>query len=100
MVLAGEPPAKIFTVRLSYWRISKETYYGLPTPRVIRVLWMPEDLSDRDAEEETYGKSPGLQFASYCSSIFLLRTQPNGQDTMGRNAKLLLRKNLEKYLSV
>ena len=34
MVLGGEPPPKIFTVGLSYWRISKETYYGLPTRRV------------------------------------------------------------------
>jgi hypothetical protein len=30
MVLEGEPPAKIFTVGLSYWRISKETYFELP----------------------------------------------------------------------
>ena len=35
MVLGGEPPPKIFTVGLSYWRISKETYYGLPTRRVL-----------------------------------------------------------------
>ena len=34
MVLDGEPLSKIFTVGLSYWRISKETYYGLPTRRV------------------------------------------------------------------
>jgi len=34
MVLASEPLAKIFTVGLSYRRISKETYYGLPTRRV------------------------------------------------------------------
>ena len=36
MVLGCEPRPKIFTVGLSYWRISKETYYGLPTRR---VLW-------------------------------------------------------------
>ena len=34
MVLDSEPLSKIFTVGLSYWRISKETYYGLPTRRV------------------------------------------------------------------
>ena len=34
VVLAGEPPAKIFTVGFSYWRISKETYHELPTRRV------------------------------------------------------------------
>ena len=46
MVLDSEPLSKIFTVGLSYWRISKETYYGLPTRRVLGGR-LPAVLSGR-----------------------------------------------------
>ena len=52
MVLDSEPLSKIFTVGLSYWRISKETYYGLPTRRVLfsassRSVTRGEDIQVR-----------------------------------------------------
>ena len=48
MVLAGEPPAKIFTVGLSYWRISKETYFELPR----RVPRGPSDYQSACEHED------------------------------------------------
>jgi len=47
MVPDREPRSKIFTVGLSYWRISKETYYGLPTRRVQYDLWTPSPFVKR-----------------------------------------------------
>ena len=57
MVLEGEPPAKIFTVGLSYWRISKETYFELPR----RVPRGPSDYQSAcEHEDVTSGVQPNF----------------------------------------
>ena len=64
MVLDSEPLSKIFTVGLSYWRISKETYYGLPTRRVPFTSQMGSKLLPEINGDQVVSISPELTYFS------------------------------------